>query len=150
MSRVGGKTQVPAMRELAGTLRLEYAQFLELEMFTRFGTTADDRTRRTVDRGRRIRELLNQGRLAPLRPGAQIAQLLAVARGTIDRLEPAQVPLFRAALPARLEREAARILAQVERTGKLPTADADALERTLSGLVDEILASPEQPPEQGP
>jgi F-type H+-transporting ATPase subunit alpha len=149
VSRVGGKTQAPAMRKLAGTLRLEYAQFLELEMFTRFGTTADDRTRRTVARGQRIRELLNQGRLAPVSPGVQIAQLLAVARGTIDRLEPSQVPSFQAALRARLESEAARILAQVERSGDLPDADADALELTLSGLVDEILASPGPGPEPG-
>ena len=148
VSRVGGKTQVLAMRELAGTLRLEYAQFLELEMFTRFGTTADERTRHAVERGRRIRQLLHQKRLAPLPLGVQIAQLLAVARGTIDRLDADRIPFFQAALPARLERDAARIVAQVERTGELAPDDADALERTLVGLADEIAAAGKASPGQ--
>jgi len=71
----------------------------------------------------------------------QVAQLLAVARGTIDRLEPDQVPLFQAALPVRLDREAARIVAEIERTGALPPEDADALERTLASLADEVAAA---------
>ena len=142
VSRVGGKTQVPAMRELAGTLRLEYAQFLELELFTRFGATADERTRKTVERGRRIRALLRQGRLEPLAPGVQIAQLLAVARGAFDTLELERIARFRAALPARLARDAARVVERVERTGTLPTEDADALERVLVALAGEIAAAP--------
>ncbi len=148
VSRVGGRTQVSAMRELAGTLRLEYAQFLELEMFTRFGTTADERTRATVARGRRIRTLLNQRRFAPLRPGVQMASLLAVARDILERLDLDEVARFRDALPAVLEADAARILARLESSGELETEDAEALERLLSDLAESLLAerAPGEPP----
>lgn len=122
------------MRDLAGRLRLEYAQFLELELFTRFGATADERTRRSVERGRRIRELLRQPRMAPLPLGVQVAQLLAVARGVIDTLDPEQVPDFRAALPAALARDAARIVERLEASGELSDADADVLARMLANV----------------
>jgi len=60
VSRVGGKTQAPALREAAHSMRLDYAQFLELEMFTRFGGVADAQVRNKIARGRRIRSILAQ------------------------------------------------------------------------------------------
>ena len=65
VSRVGGKTQAPALRALSGSLRLDYAQFLELEVFTRFGGMADARTRKTIEHGRRIRAVLSQPQYRP-------------------------------------------------------------------------------------
>lgn len=58
VSRVGGRTQAPIMKRLAETLRLGYAQFLELEVFARFGAMVDERTRTTLEHGRRIRAIL--------------------------------------------------------------------------------------------
>ncbi|HUT36610.1 MAG TPA: alternate F1F0 ATPase, F1 subunit alpha [Planctomycetota bacterium] len=86
VSRVGGKTQLPAYRAVAGDLRLAYAQFEELEAFARFGTRLDDDTRRTIERGRRVREVLKQPQFAPLPVPEQIAVLLAVNGGLFDRL----------------------------------------------------------------
>jgi F-type H+/Na+-transporting ATPase subunit alpha len=60
VSRVGGKAQLPAYRAVAGDLRLSYSQFEDLEAFSRFGTRLDDRTRQTLERGRRVREVLKQ------------------------------------------------------------------------------------------
>jgi F-type H+-transporting ATPase subunit alpha len=84
VSRVGGKAQWPAYRLVAGALKLYYAQFEELEMFARFGTRLDERTRGTLERGKRVREILKQHEQEALSPCEQIAVLLAVTEGLLD------------------------------------------------------------------
>jgi F-type H+-transporting ATPase subunit alpha len=98
VSRVGGKTQAPVLKSLAETLRLEYTQFLELEVFTRFGTMVDDRTRKTIEHGRRIRAVLGQHQFAPLGLGEQVALLSAVTQGILDGVPLDRVDAFRAQL----------------------------------------------------
>ena len=98
VSRVGGKTQRPAMRALAEPLRLAYAQFLELEVFTHFGGISDERTRKLIEHGRRIRGVLAQSQLAPQPFELQVAVLLALADGTLDRLPADRIAGFRSAL----------------------------------------------------
>jgi F-type H+-transporting ATPase subunit alpha len=93
VSRVGGKAQLPAIRQVSQRLRLEYAQFTELEVFTRFGATVEEETARKIARGQRIREMLKQPRLTPLSAGEEVLTLLAVDRGitddiALDRLAP--------------------------------------------------------------
>ncbi len=84
VSRVGGKTQLPAYRAVAGNLRLSYSQFEELEKFARFSTRLDEQTRKTIERGRRVREVLKQDQYNPLSVPGQIAVLLAVTEGLFD------------------------------------------------------------------
>lgn len=91
VSRVGGKAQLPAYRLVAGALKLYYAQFEELEMFARFGTRLDDRTRATLERGKRVREILKQQEREALTPAEQIVVLLAVTEGLFDELPLAQI-----------------------------------------------------------
>jgi F-type H+-transporting ATPase subunit alpha len=98
VSRVGGKTQVPAMRALAEPLRLAYAQFLELEVFTHFGGISDERTRKVVEHGRRIRAVLAQPQLGPQPFELQVAVLLALSDGALDRMSAGEVGRFRAVL----------------------------------------------------
>lgn len=86
VSRVGGKTQMPGIRAVVKQLRLEYAQFAELEVFTRFGATLEEETRKKIDRGRRIREILKQPRLDPLTAGELALILLALNRGAVDKV----------------------------------------------------------------
>ena len=86
VSRVGGKAQLPAYRAVAGDLRLAYAQFEELEIFSRFSTRLDEETQRTLDRGRRVREVLKQTQYAPIPAAEQIAVLFAVNQGAMDGL----------------------------------------------------------------
>ncbi len=81
VSRVGGKTQAPVLRDAAGTLRLDYAQFLELEVFTRFGGMPDGRVRAQLTRGARIREVLRQPQHTPLRLVDEVALMLAIRGG---------------------------------------------------------------------
>jgi F-type H+-transporting ATPase subunit alpha len=98
VSRVGGKAQAPALTALSESLRLEYAQFLELEVFTRFGTMVDERTRNLTEHGRRIRAVLSQPQFEPLGLGEQVALLVSVAEGLLDAVPLERVPAFRAEL----------------------------------------------------
>jgi F-type H+-transporting ATPase subunit alpha len=83
VSRVGGKTQLPAYRAVAGDLRLSYSQFEELESFARFGSLEEE-SRRRLERGRRVREILKQPQYEPLPVEEQIAVLVAVSEGPFD------------------------------------------------------------------
>jgi F-type H+-transporting ATPase subunit alpha len=84
VSRVGGKTQLPAYRTVSGDLKLSYSQFEELETFARFGTRLDEETQKTLERGRRVRESLKQPQYSPIPVPEQIAVLLAVIEGQFD------------------------------------------------------------------
>lgn len=95
VSRVGGRAQLPAYRTVVGDLRLSYAQFLELEVFSRFATQLDEATVRALARGRRVREALKQPEGRPVPPAEQVAVLLAVTGGVLDAVpveavEPAE------------------------------------------------------------
>lgn len=92
VSRVGGKTQLPAYRGVTGDLRLSYAQFEELEIFARFGTRLDESTRSAIERGRRVRKVLTQPQFEPIPVYEQIAVLLAVTEGILDHVEVGEIP----------------------------------------------------------
>lgn len=91
VSRVGGKTQYPAFRSVAGDLRLSYSQFEELESFARFATRMDKETRKTIEHGRRVREVLKQREHHQLRASEQMAILKAVNAGLLDELPLEQI-----------------------------------------------------------
>jgi len=84
VSRVGGKPQLGAYRKVAGDLRLSYSQFQELESFARFGTRLDDATRKTLEHGKRVREILKQNQFSPLTAHDQVAILMATNKGLLD------------------------------------------------------------------
>mgnify|MGYP001055605154 CR=1 FL=1 len=111
VSRVGGKAQIAAYRQVAGDLRLSYTQFQELESFSRFGTRLDEKTRKTLEHGKRVREALKQKQFSPLSTKEQIAVLLAVTKGIFD-----EVPLEKTGLAEQA------ILEQVK--GHMPDLDS--------------------------
>jgi F-type H+-transporting ATPase subunit alpha len=86
VSRVGGKAQLAAYRSATGDLKLAYAQFEELETFSRFGARLDEGTRKVIEHGRRIRACLKQPEFSPVSVNAQIALLLALAAELFDRI----------------------------------------------------------------
>ncbi|MCK4622208.1 MAG: alternate F1F0 ATPase, F1 subunit alpha [Desulfuromonadales bacterium] len=86
VSRVGGKTQLPAYRAVAGDLKLSYSQFEELEVFSRFGTRLDEETKQNLNRGRRIRAILKQPQFSPLTPAEQVMVLYAANQGVFDQV----------------------------------------------------------------
>ncbi|MDX9801806.1 MAG: F0F1 ATP synthase subunit alpha [Spirochaetia bacterium] len=84
VSRVGGKTQLPAYRSVSGDLRLSYSQFEELEGFARFGMRLDENTRNRLERGKRVRQALQQPQYEPINVPLQIALLLGITGGVYD------------------------------------------------------------------
>ncbi|MFP3563311.1 F0F1 ATP synthase subunit alpha [Paraburkholderia sp. SIMBA_030] len=111
VSRVGGKAQHPALRGVSGRLRLDYAQFLELEMFSRFGGLTDAHVAGKIARGERIRALIAQPRFSALRTLDEIALLSALAEGVFDSAPSGVVAQVRAQLAAHLDTQ--RLQAQI-------------------------------------
>jgi F-type H+-transporting ATPase subunit alpha len=140
VSRVGGKTQARALRDSAETLRLDYAQFLELEAFTRFGGMSDARVKQQLTRGARIRAILGQPQHAPYRLADEVALVLAVQTGLLDAAPLAAVPAFLKGLPAALDLAAADVVASIQKDGVLGEADKTKLKAALQTYVASVAA----------
>ncbi|MBS0249944.1 MAG: F0F1 ATP synthase subunit alpha [Proteobacteria bacterium] len=135
VSRVGGKTQARALREAASTLRLDYAQFLELEMFTRFGSTPDARVKQQLTRGARIRAILAQSQLAPYSLAEEIGLVTAVQDGLFDTLPIEKIGEMRARLKDSLAKLPTSVVSQIAKDGALDDAGKAQLRSALKGLV---------------
>ena len=148
VSRVGGAAQRAAYRSVAGDLRLAYSQFAELETFAKFGTRLDEATRRIIDHGRRIRACLIQPESDPLSIAEQIAVLMALSAGLIDK-----VPLERAPEAVGALRQAAARMPP-DLVGRLSTADklSDPDRKDILDLATAALAplQPAPPPPEKP
>jgi F-type H+/Na+-transporting ATPase subunit alpha len=86
VSRVGGAAQIKAMKKVAGTLKLDQAQFRELEAFAKFGSDLDATTKRTIERGRRNQEILKQAQYSPVAVELQVAIIYASTKGLMDKV----------------------------------------------------------------
>ncbi len=140
VSRVGGKAQTAAMRAVSGRVRLDYAQFLELEMFTRFGGLSDSRVKAQITRGERIRALLNQPRFAALRLADEVALLAALADGMFDPLPAKVIEEVRGRVAAHLDAHAGGSVTAVGKTGTLDDAARAALVSAVGDLAKELAA----------
>jgi len=127
VSRVGGKAQLAAYRAVAGDLRLFYSQFEELEVFSRFGSRLDERTRQTLARGRAVREAVKQPQFDPIPAAEQVAILVAATAGLFDNLRPEQIVDASARIRKTLLEQLPRIYASIEASQKLSDADHEAL-----------------------
>jgi F-type H+/Na+-transporting ATPase subunit alpha len=136
VSRVGGKTQLPAYRAVAADLKLSYSQFEELEVFSRFGTRLDEHTRQMLARGRAVREALKQPLYDPLPAAEQVAILLAATSGLFDDLPPETIVKASAKIRKMLPIEMPQIYELVESGKKLGEADHQALVAVARKAVD--------------
>ena len=144
VSRVGGKAQRAAYRAVAGDLKLAYAQFEELETFSRFGARLDEDTRKIIEHGRRIRACLNQAEFSPVSVPAQIAVLLALTAKLFD-----EVPLERMAAAEHAVRDAAANISVVVSTRfdsaeKLSDADRAMITKIARDALVDFLPKPER------
>jgi F-type H+-transporting ATPase subunit alpha len=119
VSRVGGKAQTEAMRQVASMLKLELAQYEEVARFTRFGTQVDEVTRQQIRRGERLQAALRQASHRPLSLGAQIAILLAVSEGILDVVEVRDISAFEQGLLRHVRTKNPELLPQIDRARKL-------------------------------
>lgn len=127
VSRVGGKAQLPAYRAVAGDLRLFYSQFEELEVFSRFGSRLDERTRETLARGRAVREVLKQPQYDPLSGPEQMVMLTAATHGLFDNLTPERIVEACADLRGMLAAKLPAIWQSIVAGRPLAEADLEAL-----------------------
>ncbi len=141
VSRVGGKTQPAAIRALSESLRLQYAQFLELEIFSRFGGMLDERTRTVIEHGRRIRAVLTQPQYAPLALAHQVALLLALNEGLLDRLAVDRIGELRDAIGDWLQRRGAANAERINAAGELDAESRAVLRSLMAELVEKMTSS---------
>jgi len=141
VSRVGGKAQTAAYRKVAGDLRLSYSQFQELESFARFGTRLDEQTRKKLEHGRRVREVLKQDQFASLSTGRQITVLLAVTKGMLDNVPLERIGLAEDIIIEKVKKEIAAIDEMMTVAGpddpiwiKLDSLIEDAIEGCLEKI----------------
>jgi F-type H+-transporting ATPase subunit alpha len=127
VSRVGGQAQLAAYRAVAGDLKLAYAQFEELETFSRFGARLDEDTRKTIEHGRRIRACLKQPEYSPVPVTAQIAVLLALTAELFDRVPLDQMDEAVRALSDATPDIPADVCARLDTAARLSTEDRDAI-----------------------
>ena len=140
VSRVGGKTQAPVLKALSESLRLDYAQFLELEVFTRFGSMLDARTTKVIEHGRRIRAVLRQPQFAPLSLGEQAALLVAAADGVLDQLPLDRIETLRGGLKDRLAERCPEALALDNESPPLSEEQRRRLRETVAAFAHEVAA----------
>jgi F-type H+-transporting ATPase subunit alpha len=133
VSRVGGSAQRKAMRQVAGTLRLELAQFRELQAFAQFGAEDLDRaTRDQLERGRRITEVLKQPQYTPMSLGEQVAILFAVTNGYLDDLPVDQVIHWEGSFNRFLKNNHPELIQRINQDNELMPEAKEALERAIS------------------
>jgi F-type H+/Na+-transporting ATPase subunit alpha len=119
VSRVGGNAQTKAMKKVAGRLRLDLAQYRELEAFAQFGSELDPQTQRTLARGERMVATLNQPQYQPWPLEEQVIAIFAGIQGLLDDIPPEQVPRFQEELREYLRTEGT-VYAGIRESGDLP------------------------------
>jgi F-type H+-transporting ATPase subunit alpha len=134
VSRVGGAAQVKAMREAAGRLKLDLAQYQEVARFARFGTEVDETTQRQIQRGLRLETALSQPEHQPLPLGEQIVVLLAVTGGHMDDVALADIPEFERRLLGFARAKHSELLAEIKLSGALSAETRVALDEALAAF----------------
>jgi F-type H+-transporting ATPase subunit alpha len=140
VSRVGGKAQVKAMRQVAGRLKLDLAQYRELQAFAQFGSDLDEVTKRTLARGERMVQVLNQGRFDPMPVEEQVAVIFAGNQGFLDDLEVARVRPFMEGLRDYLRSQAADVLADIRDKGQLSEETETRLKEAVAAYHNSFAA----------
>ncbi|MGZ5341298.1 MAG: F0F1 ATP synthase subunit alpha, partial [Solirubrobacterales bacterium] len=138
VSRVGGNAQTKAMKKVAGKLRLDLSQYRELEAFAQFGSELDPETQRTLARGERMVEALNQGERQPMSVSAQVASIYAGTAGYLDRIKTERVADFLQGLLERLASENRELIERIEETGELGDEDEEHLGDAIKEFVDDF------------
>ncbi len=136
VSRVGGNAQIKAMKSAAGMLRLDLAQYRELEAFSKFGSDLDPATQRQLRRGERLVEILKQGQFSPVPVVEQVAMIYAGTEGMIDSVPIDQVKKFEQEFVERLRLRQGDALDDIEATGKLSDETKAAIKKEAEELVE--------------
>ena len=132
VSRVGGNAQIKAMKSVAGTLRLDLAQYRELEAFAKFGSDLDKATLSQLTRGERMVEILKQNQYVPMDVEKQIAIIFAASKGQLDDLDIEEISEFETGLFEYLDANASDSLASIVNEGTISEETGEKLEKAIS------------------
>jgi len=137
VSRVGSAAQTKSMKQVAGSMKLELAQYREVAAFAQFGSDLDAATQQLLNRGVRLTELLKQGQYVPMPIEDQVAVIYCGVRGFLDKVEPSKITAFEAAFVEHVKGSHQGLLDQIRTDGTL-SADSDA---KLNEIVKAFIAS---------
>ena len=140
VSRVGGNAQIKAMKKVAGTLRLDLAQYRELEAFAKFGSDLDKATLAQLTRGERMVEILKQNQYVPMTVERQIAIIFAASKGHLDDIEIEKVSEFESNLFDYLEANASDQLSLINESGDLSDDTSKSLDKLISDFKNSFAA----------
>ncbi len=131
VSRVGSAAQIKAMKQVAGTIKLELAQFREMEAFAQFGSDLDAATRKLISRGQRLTELLKQPQFSPLSVAEEVCVIYAGVKGYLDSIDTGSVGQFEQALLRELRGSSSSIISSIEKEQKLTDATEAELKKVI-------------------
>ena len=132
VSRVGGNAQVKAMKKVAGTLRLDLAQYRELEAFAKFGSDLDKSTIDQLTRGERMVEILKQNQYVPMAVEKQVAIIFAASKGYLDDIDADKVSDFESSLFEYLDANASDQLKSIRDEGTISDENSEFLDKAIS------------------
>jgi F-type H+-transporting ATPase subunit alpha len=131
VSRVGGNAQIKAMKKIAGKLRLDLAQFRELEAFAKFASDLDEATAAQITRGRRMVEILKQNQYVPMSTANQVVIIYAASQGYLDDIELESVKEFEVGLLEHFASKAPECIKEIDDTGNIGDDLADKMNKTI-------------------
>ncbi len=138
VSRVGGDAQIKAMKQVAGSLKLLYSQYRELQSFAQFGSDLDGDTKARLALGERIVTVLKQGNNAPVEVANQVCILYAVTKGYLNEVAVDRIPEFELRLREFMENRHSAVLEDIRRSGKLEPETEEQLKAALQELLSEF------------
>ena len=143
VSRVGGDAQIKAMKKVAGTLKLIYSQYRELQSFAQFGSDLDADTKARLDQGARIVEVLKQNQGAPVPVEKQVAILYAVTKGILSKVAVEDVHDYEMGLYSYLDADAdgIAVMKEIRETSKLEEATDEKLKKVLESYTEHFLST---------
>ena len=141
VSRVGGNAQIKAMKKVAGSLKLLYSQYRELQSFAQFGSDLDADTKSRLALGERIVGVLKQPGNAPVEVAHQVCIIYAVTRGYLVDVDVERIPEFETRLFELMDNRHPEVLSAIRTSGKLEPSTEDALKAALSELLSEFVTA---------
>ena len=131
VSRVGSAAQTKAMKKVAGSIKLELAQYREMAAFAQFGSDLDASTQKLLNRGSKLTELLKQDQYSPMTVAEQVVTIYAGVKGYLDSIDTSQIRSFEKGLLELVKSEKPEILESIQKSGKIE----DEIDKTLSEII---------------
>jgi F-type H+-transporting ATPase subunit alpha len=139
VSRVGSAAQIKAMKQVAGTIKLELAQYREMAAFAQFGSDLDASTQQLLNRGSKLTELLKQGQYSPLKVEEQVVSIYAGVKGFLDDIDNSKIKNFEDQLLSSIKSQSPDILSNIVSSGKLDEANENKLKDFITNFKKEFL-----------